>query len=103
LRPEEPEDRLAVRVLDSRDALSPVVVRQTMIEHLRIITAFKRHELEGAMAAIGEHMTALHAPGHGHLNDLGIIAFGRSLVPQLAGGIDEGPRSVRWEVRSSVW
>lgn len=51
------KERLALTALDTRDALSPVLVRQTMIEHLKIITALKRHDLEGAMAAMDEHMT----------------------------------------------
>lgn len=51
------KERLALTALDTRDALSPVLVRQTMIEHLKIITALKRHDLEVAMAAMDEHMT----------------------------------------------
>ena len=47
--------------LDSRDALSPVFVKQTMVEHLKIIAALKTQDLEGAMAAMDEHMThAMH-------------------------------------------
>lgn len=55
------KERLMLTALDSRDALSPVFVKQTMVEHLKIIAALKTHDLEGAMAAMDEHMThAMH-------------------------------------------
>lgn len=52
-------ERLALTALDHCE--SPLLVRLTVGEHMKIIDALKRHDPDSAMAAMDEHMTyAMH-------------------------------------------
>jgi DNA-binding GntR family transcriptional regulator len=48
-------ERLALTALDHGE--SPLLVRVTVSEHMKVIDALKRQDTEGAMAAMDEHMT----------------------------------------------
>jgi DNA-binding GntR family transcriptional regulator len=54
-------ERLLLNRLDPPGALTPLLVKITMAEHLKVITAMKRQDPEGAAAAMDQHlMRSLH-------------------------------------------
>ena len=54
-------ERLLLIRLDAPRELTPLLVKMTMAEHLKIITAMKRQDPDGAAAAMDEHlMLSLH-------------------------------------------
>jgi DNA-binding GntR family transcriptional regulator len=54
-------ERLLLIRLDPPGALTPLLVKMTMAEHLKVITAMKRQDPDGAAAAMDEHlMLSLH-------------------------------------------
>jgi DNA-binding GntR family transcriptional regulator len=54
-------ERLVLIRLDQAGALTPLLVRLSMAEHLKVIDAMKRQDPEGAAAAMDEHLViAMH-------------------------------------------
>jgi DNA-binding GntR family transcriptional regulator len=54
-------ERLLLIRLDRPGALTPLLVKMTMVEHLKVITAMKHQDPEGAAAAMDEHlMLSMH-------------------------------------------
>ena len=54
-------ERLLLTRLDRPAALTPLLVKMTMAEHLKVITAMQRQDPEGAAAAMDEHlMLSMH-------------------------------------------
>ena len=55
------KERLLLIRLDAPRELTPLLVKMTMAEHLKIITAMQRQDPDGAAAAMDEHlMLSLH-------------------------------------------
>jgi DNA-binding GntR family transcriptional regulator len=53
--------RVLVIRLDQGYQLTPVMIRDTMAEHGAVLAALARHDRDGAVAAMDEHLTrALH-------------------------------------------
>jgi DNA-binding GntR family transcriptional regulator len=50
-------EQLHLAGLTGPNAITPLLVKVTMVEHLRIIDALQRQDLQGATAAMDEHMT----------------------------------------------
>jgi DNA-binding GntR family transcriptional regulator len=54
-------ERLVLMRLDRADAITPLLVKVSMAEHLKIIAAMQRQDPEGAAAAMDEHLViAMH-------------------------------------------
>ena len=54
-------EQLHLAGLVTADAITPLLVKVTLAEHLRIIDALQRQDVDGATAAMDEHMTlAMH-------------------------------------------
>jgi DNA-binding GntR family transcriptional regulator len=54
-------ERLVLIRLDRADAITPLLVKVSMAEHLKVIAAMKRQNPEGAAAAMDEHLViAMH-------------------------------------------
>lgn len=50
-------ERLVLTRLDRAESLTPLLVKLSMAEHLEVIAAMKRHNPEGAAAAMDAHLT----------------------------------------------
>jgi DNA-binding GntR family transcriptional regulator len=54
-------ERLVLMRLDRADAITPLLVKVSMAEHLKVIAAMQRQDPEGAAAAMDEHLViAMH-------------------------------------------